>query len=116
MVRHPTRDKYLIDLVLSDLPQLTKVKVMTKISDHNILSIELHVKVQVNTKVTRPCWIWKEAKWSLLRTYFRTTDWNAFFSDVGVDVATQNITDYILAAAKTFVPIRHYTFPKISHP
>ena len=116
LVRHPTRDKYLLDLVLTDLPQLTKVKVMSKISDHNIVSIELHVKVQITTKVTRPCWIWKEAKWSALRAYFRTTDWDAIISDVSVDVLTKKLTDYIVASSKLFVPIRHYTFPKSSHP
>ena len=40
LVRHPTRDQYLLDLMLSDLSQLVKIKVLSKISDHNMVFIE----------------------------------------------------------------------------
>ena len=67
LVKTPTRDKYLLDLVLSDIGQLLKVKVLTKLSGHNIVEIEMHVKVQVVPNKKRECWMWKQAKWPELQ-------------------------------------------------
>ena len=116
LVRSPTRDKYLLDLALTDLPKIRKVKVMSKISDHNMVFVEIQIKVQISKQVTRPCWIWKQAKWSSLRERFSTTNWNDFFAVECVDTVVQQITDYILSCAKEFVPIREQAFPKKSHP
>ena len=44
MVKHPTRGEYLLDLVLTDLPQLITTAVTAPITDHNIVMCKWTLK------------------------------------------------------------------------
>ena len=101
---------------MSDVKQIIKVKVLSKISDHNMVYVDICTRIQVVEHSKRLCWIWKEAQWSSLRNHFATTNWDGILCGDCADIDTVNLTKYILSGAKKFIPIREYHFPKSSHP
>ena len=116
MVKAATRDKHLLDLVLTDMPQVVKTKVLTKISDHNTMEISIALNIQAPRVSKRTCWVWKEAQWAKLQSKFKKTDWNIMFDGTTVDCATCNLVDHILCVAKQFIPLREYSFTASAHP
>ena len=46
VVKEPTRGDYLLDLVLTDSPELLTVSVLPEISDHRVICIDVEVAVQ----------------------------------------------------------------------
>ena len=45
LVQQPTRDKYLLDLLLSDMKQLIKVKVLSEVSDQNMVYVDICTRI-----------------------------------------------------------------------
>ena len=55
IVREPIREKYLLDLVLTDLAE---VRVLThpRVADHNLLEVEVPLPVACTTRLGRKVW------------------------------------------------------------
>ena len=62
-VKAPTRDDHLLDLVLSDI-EPTRVSVLNKISDHNIVLAVFDFGVPDVVSVCRTVFDYKKANWS----------------------------------------------------
>ena len=74
LVTEPTRNEYLLDLVLSDFASGVKTKVLPKVADHNAVLASVDISVEAPAPVLRHCWSFKSARWKALNSHFRLTD------------------------------------------
>ena len=65
-VKRPTRDDYLLDLVVSDLPA-RKVEVLPGISDHNMVRAHFEIGIPESTLVSRTVFDYGKADWASIR-------------------------------------------------
>ena len=65
LVREPTRNEYLLDLVLTDIGGAT-VEVTPRIADHKGVLVKLPLSVVNETILRREMWILKNANWKCL--------------------------------------------------
>ena len=113
LVSEPTRQQYLLDLVLSDLP--LHVKVLPMIADHKGVFIKVPVDVAPPQTVSRHGWIYKQAHWQALRRDLASTSWQFVHTET-LDVAVEQFTLTILAAARAHIPTRDFQEFKGKHP
>jgi hypothetical protein len=78
LVKEPTREGNLLDLVLTDMEACCTV--LPKICDHKVVSTKL--KFSIPEVVTRPRMMWhfRGADWPALRTDLANTDWSCLSS------------------------------------
>ena len=104
LVRELTRGDYLLDLVLSDIPELLSVRVLLEISDHRVVCVDMHVTVPLFASIPRTVWDMKFAKWDELRDALRTTNWRHCFDGDIVDDAVTNFVAHLEQLANQHVP------------
>jgi len=63
-VRDPTRQKYLLDLVMSDVSEWLKVQVLPELSDHRVVSIDVDIAVSIAQEIHREVWDIAKAEWN----------------------------------------------------
>ena len=119
-VKVPTRtsrqgNKYLLDLVITDLSEYTKIKVLPEITDHKIVLCSVHIPVPVPTIIPRFCWAFKKAKWNALNTAFKHTDWDTVLNNQNSDASTLRLTQYILSVSKQHIPFGILELSKGAH-
>ena len=113
LVSEPTRQQYLLDLVLSDMP--LHVKVLPMIADHKSVFIKIPVDVAPPQTVSRHGWIYKQAHWQALKRDLASTNWQFVHTET-LDVAVEQFTLTILAAARAHIPTRVFQEFKGKHP
>ena len=113
-VQKPTRGDYLLDLVLTDV-ECVQAKVDSKVSDHCGVLASLSLSAPVSFPVTRQLWKWNKAKWAELNEYFCNTNWHSLLTGP-VEEAAETFTNYLLTAAKKYIPCTTTTFSRSSHP
>ena len=74
-MKEATRDKYLLDLVLSDVDHI-KCKALPKIAHHEIVKICLDIPVPEIHNNERMVWCYNKADWSGLQSVLDKIDWN----------------------------------------
>ena len=74
-VRQPTREDNLLDLVLTDIPQV-RAKVLPKIADHKGVLVELSMPEILEKTVSREVWILSKANWPILKDDLKNYDWH----------------------------------------
>ena len=117
VVNEPTRGDYLLDLVLTDIPELLTVRVLPEISDHRVVCIDLHVAVPSFQSIPRTVWDMQFAQWDDLRGALRTTNWRSFFDDgASVDDAVANFASYLDRLATRYIPRKTVTTKPKEHP
>ena len=114
-VRAPTRNEYLLDLLLTDHPNATKTTVLPRIADHSPVLAKLSFDPIHEIPHTRAVWDYKHANWDALNHAFSHTDWNTLLNK-NVDDATDTLKNYITATAKQFIPTRTLHDKTTSHP
>ena len=114
-VRKPTREGNLLDLVLTNFASNTTTTLLPKLADHCGVLARVEVPTPQETVVTREVWCYKRAKWNLLKEKLQKTDWAEVLQGDG-HAAAQNLTDYLLEAAKECIPKRRLNQTKSSHP
>ena len=67
----PTREKHLLDLVLTNIPN-TRATVSPAIADHRLVTAELAFKVPEQTTLTRTVWQFAKADWEMMRGMLST--------------------------------------------
>ena len=75
LVREPTREEYLLDLVCTDVCG-SSVKVLPKIADHKAVLAKLPLPVVLETTVEREVWLLQKANWTDLKSDLQAYDWN----------------------------------------
>lgn len=114
-VMEPTREPYLLDLILTDVSRLVKVRVLPATTDHAIVEASLSVPTASSYHCARRVWQYSRANWSGLRSYLRQLDWDRCSRGSVFQVAS-HVTTCILSAASEFIPRRTVKVNKGSHP
>ena len=115
-VHEPTRDNYLLDLLLTDHPNSTKTRVLTPIADHCPVLAKLTFAPIHETPHSRAVWDFRNADWEQLDRAFLTTNWTNLLSTRNADDATQALADHITSTAKKFIPTRTLHGTTSTHP
>ena len=114
IVRQPTRGKYLLDLVLTDLGDLVKASVLDSVADHRSVLCELRLQTPKSQAISRKVWLYQKADWEGLKETLKETDWS-FLNHSTIDEATVALTQKILAEARRFIPQKDIREEKGSH-
>ena len=114
LVRGPTREQYLLDLVLTDVEGVS-CKVLPKVADHNTVLATLKLKMPEQKAVKREVWNFKKADWDGMRAELGGADWT-FLENTCAEEATLSFNDMVLASAGVHVGKRTLTEQKKSHP
>ena len=115
IVHEPTRKQNLLDLVLTSMPDISKATVLSSISDHRGVLIEVALEVPKSIEIEREVWIYQKADWQGLKDALKERSWE-FLKSSSVDQGAKGLTDIILETAKTFIPKRKIKQQKSSHP
>ena len=114
LVRKPTRQEYLLDLFISDMPEC-RISVLPSIADHCAVLGEVPL-LQVSVKtVSRYSWKLGEAKWDDLEVELQSIDWHLLSKGTSEDALTYFLEMLGLCLRK-FIPYRKVTEKKQSHP
>ena len=97
-MREPTRGKYLLDVVLTDLIDLAKVTMPPEVADHKVVCIDLDLAVQLHTPQTRQGWDFGRADWPALQNYFETFQWRDAFGTMGASEMAGTNTESTMEA------------------
>ena len=89
-VREPTRNQYLLDLVLTDLSDTLRVEVLPAITDHKLVMCRLRIATPIYHAVTRYVWDYKQARWDGLIQAFANSDWQ-YLASGSVDERTNEL-------------------------
>ena len=114
-VKEPTRNNYLLDLVLTDSIGLLKTKVLPAITDHKMVSFELLLRMSKEVVVERFVWQYHRADWRGLRRCLAVYDWNSCFSG-SVTECVVRVSSAILSSAKQYIPYKAVLISKRDHP
>ena len=114
VVRHPTREEYLLDLVLTDQQNIT-VEVLPEIADHRLVSAKMTLRVPVVETRSRTVWNFRQADWRQLEIDLEGTDWEALCSSADVDTCVNGIFDSVMSCAESSIPRRQLTERKSTH-
>ena len=114
-VHQPTRGDYLLDLVLSDMPDCTATSVLPPITDHRVVLTKVMVDQPTQRVIDRHVWHFRQANWAQLRRAFRLVDWS-FIETEGAHQAAERVTSTILRVAKLHIPYRRMRERKATHP
>ena len=114
-VTSPTRGAHLLDLVLTDMEEVSDASPGTPISDHMLVRTRLSFAVDTKVPTTRDVYLYKHAPWGDIRDYLARCDFS-WIDTVGVDDATERLTSTILTAIDEHVPKICYTVCDKAHP
>ena len=74
MVNKSTREDNLLDLVLTDLPDILSTEVYNKIADHNRVRCQITFEIPESTPTSREVFIFKDASWDVISNEFQHFD------------------------------------------
>ena len=120
LVREPTREcmetnnKYLLDLVMTDMPEVI-VSVGQKVRDHNSVLATVEQQIPISETLVRKAWNFKKADWLKLREALGDTDWE-FLKTTDPNVGAQQLTASILEHAESSIGRRIIREVKSTHP
>ena len=95
-VHEPTRGDNLLDLVLSDLENVS-CSVKPKIADHNGVLVTLTLAVPLSSSFKRTVWCYQQADWKQLYSALEMYDWS-LIDALAVDDSSLQFSDTILEA------------------
>ena len=114
LVRKPTRNKYLLDLVLTDIGGAS-VEVTPRIADHKGVLAKLPLSVVNETILRREMWILKNANWKCLSKALSEIDWSPLKRGTAED-AINYFLDILWTMLLKFIPRKEVEWKKSSHP
>jgi len=114
-VDKPTREQYLLDLVLSDLGPLVKTKVVPGIADHSGVFCTLRFPVPEASVVHRKVFLYSKANWSKLRRAIRDTDWCKILVPGDADGSAERFEEHLLRIIQEHIPSKIIADDKASH-
>ena len=114
LVRQPTRDKYLLDIVLTDVPDC-KASTHAAVADHKSVVTTVSFKVPETASHTREMLDFRDADWERLNTEIAEADWN-FLRDSQPSKGAQMLTEKLLCIAERSIPKKQVSVKKSTHP
>ena len=116
MVRKPTRGKYLLDLVLTDMAAAISTQVSAGISDHNSILSRLELRPPTTAQISRVCHDYARADWNGLLAYLQKMNWSQHMPLDDPDAAVLALGRVLESALQKFVPIRRTVLTKSERP
>ena len=116
-VKLPTRDKNILDLILtSDVSMVENIEIIEHLgnSDHNIVTWKLINNIEI-IRNNSPVRLYHKANFDAMRTWFRSKDWLNEFGDMNIDEVWNKFCEIVNLAVKKFVPLgynKSKKFPK----
>ena len=115
IVKAPTRDRYLLDLVLTDCDFIT-ADVVPGFSDHFGTKATIKFTMPQQEVVERFCFNYKKANWEALSNDLHQVNWRMFLGGLDVDDAVTTFTRELLRLVKIHVPSRMVSSRMSTHP
>ena len=115
-VKKPTRDKHLLDLVLTNLGKGVTAKVLPKLEDHSLVQATVALGVPTEQKEERERWLYKKADWKGLKKTLANTDWSFLDHTQDSDEAQATLTEKVLSAARKHIPVSTEPATRKTHP
>ena len=116
LVNSPTRNEYLLDLVLTDVGNLLKVQVLPELSDHRVVSITLDIVVPVFPPEQRQTWAFHKADWTKLKKGIWDTSWVNMLNPSDPDKTSSDFVQRLSALCEAHVPRTSVTTRTSPHP
>ena len=114
-VKQTTRDRYLLDLVMSDMGDALACSVVAPIADHNGVLTKFRFSLDTFAGLPRTVWNFRSADWDGLIELLATASFDFIETD-DIHTATQNFTDLILSSASRFISQREIPVERSVHP
>ena len=114
LTMEPTRQQYLLDLFLTDVPG-TKAKVGAYVADHKFLCTSVLVPEVKAKTISRYGFHIKRAKWSQLESALDNVDWSPLQRGTSED-ALQFFMETLWLLLCIFIPYTEIKIEKRSHP
>ena len=108
MVRNPTRNEYLLDLLLTDIPDYFSTNVKPPIADHSIVEATMSIPIPRSEKKTRYVWHYRQAQWGNLRARLNRVNWSQILEIDDVDECLKQFNAVILEAAHSHIPYKRF--------
>ena len=113
-VKTPTRNEYLLDLVLTDVGAV-KCEVAKKVADHALVIARFPLPVPEEEQVKRVVWDYCKADWHKLKRLLKEADWD-FLDTSDPDEGAAELTCRLLRWMSDCIPVRTVTQRKSTHP
>ena len=113
-VKQPTRELYLLDLVISDLVA-TNIEILPRISDHNMVLAEFDLGVPSAVVLRRTVFDFGKADWDSIRLDFRNHGWSPMDS-ICVDDAERYLYNRIMDTVRSHTPEKDICERRSAHP
>jgi len=114
LVREPTRNEYLLDLVLTDIPNC-KTTVVHYIADHKGILTKLPGPEVLERSVEREVWILKKARWNELQEDLSQYDWRVL-NEGSSENGLQRFLEVLWLLLVKHIPRRKIRTYKSTHP
>ena len=115
IVKEPTRDENLLDLVLTTMPDQTIYQLTPKIADHKGVLVTLKQQAITEVKIERRVWNYKRADWTSLSTDLKTTNWNEILN-LDAENACSSFTRLLQQSIRRYIPEKVLIQTKRSYP
>ncbi len=116
LVRKATHtDGNLLDLVLTDSDEVSKVKVGPLLADHNFVRVSLELSVPFVEPRRREVFDFAKANWTRIRRRIEHNDWN-YLRTLPVDIAAGVLTRQLLDFVGEFTPVKTLVERPGTHP
>ena len=114
LVREPTRGKYLLDLVLTDVPDCT-ARPCAAVADHKGVLTQVTFKIKETATHKREVWQFGDADWERIASNIQETSWD-FLTETFPSEGTTRFTEELLSIAEENIPKRTASIRKTTHP
>ena len=114
LVKEPTRGKYLLDLVLTDVTD-SAASTLAAVADHRCVLTKVQFKVPETSTHQREIWHFKDADWVRLASNIEHTNWD-FLSSSAPSEGARLMTEKLLHIVDDNIPKRCVSIRKTTHP
>ena len=115
-VHRPTRGKYLLDLVLTDLDSILKTTILPMVADHNAVLSTIRANVLQSVAKKRKVWEYDAANWDGMEAQIESMDWRTTFHSMELDGIVEHFTKFLLRLVEEYVPTKWIKITSDSHP
>ena len=116
MVRVPTRGEYLLDLVLTDVGDMTKISVLPNLADHCVVCIDMTVVIGRPGGTLRDVWDFRRADWDRLKVAIKECRWGEMLNEAHFDESVDKFCNHLCELALRFVPKKTIMNHQNAHP
>ena len=120
MIKEPTRDDNILDLVVTNMPQLIpRTELIPGLGDHDKVYFEMNIKLSHNRQKPRPVPIYKKANWDKMKEDMIKTDGDiqelVKDPETTTDKLYTTFEESLKKSIKENIPVKMLT-KKVEHP